>query len=135
MELADISSSDSDLSSQHVILTLVGGKCTPESCCAAEEQTDWGLHAPVECTELDLQHLSNTSEFQAFRPSGIIPTNMPRLGLQQGGEREGAWKRRLLKRQEITSYVVTVQNHTESLQKRMYHMWNSSGKFKNVQPL
>ncbi|XP_056601398.1 tumor necrosis factor receptor superfamily member 27 isoform X2 [Triplophysa dalaica] len=72
-----LSSSDSDLSSQHVILTLVGEQSTPESCWAAEQRTGWGLHAPVECTELDLQHLSNTPEFQAFRPSGIIPTNSP----------------------------------------------------------
>lgn len=76
-ESPDLSSSDSDLSSQHVILTLVGGKCTPEPCCAAEERTGWGLHAPVECTELDLQHLSNTLEFQAFRPSDILPTYSP----------------------------------------------------------
>ncbi|KAA0717189.1 Tumor necrosis factor receptor superfamily member 27 X-linked ectodysplasin-A2 receptor [Triplophysa tibetana] len=72
-----LSSSDSNLSSQHVILTLVGGQSTAEPCCAAEQRTGWGLHAPVECTELDLQHLSNTPEFQAFRPSGIIPTNTP----------------------------------------------------------
>lgn len=76
-ESPDLSSSDSDLSSQHVIPTLVGGKSTPEPCCAAEQRTGWGLHAPVECTELDFQHLSNTPELQAFRPSGIIPTNSP----------------------------------------------------------
>ncbi|KAI7813470.1 tumor necrosis factor receptor superfamily member 27 [Triplophysa rosa] len=76
-ESPDLSSSDSDLSNQHVILTLVGGQSTPEPCCAAEQRTGWGLHAPVECTELDLQHLSNTPEFQAFRPSGIIHTNSP----------------------------------------------------------
>ncbi|KAA0717183.1 Tumor necrosis factor receptor superfamily member 27 X-linked ectodysplasin-A2 receptor [Triplophysa tibetana] len=77
MQEADVDRSDSNLSSQHVILTLVGGQSTAEPCCAAEQRTGWGLHAPVECTELDLQHLSNTPEFQAFRPSGIIPTNTP----------------------------------------------------------
>lgn len=62
-ESPDFSSSDSDLSNQRVILTLVGGKSTPEPCCAVEQRTGWGLHAPVECTELDLQQLSNLPEF------------------------------------------------------------------------
>uniref|UniRef100_A0A673NL20 TNFR-Cys domain-containing protein n=1 Tax=Sinocyclocheilus rhinocerous TaxID=307959 RepID=A0A673NL20_9TELE len=58
-ETPEVSSSDSALSRQHVILTLVGGQSTVRPCCAVEQRTVWGLHAPVECTELDLQHLSN----------------------------------------------------------------------------
>uniref|UniRef100_A0A672QEQ0 Ectodysplasin A2 receptor n=1 Tax=Sinocyclocheilus grahami TaxID=75366 RepID=A0A672QEQ0_SINGR len=54
---------------QHVILTLVGGQSTLRPCYAVEQRTVWGLHAPVECTELDLQHLSNAPELQTSRPS------------------------------------------------------------------
>lgn len=57
-ETPEVSSSDSSLSSQQVILTLVGGQSAVRPCCAVEQRTAWGLHAPVECTELDLQYLS-----------------------------------------------------------------------------
>ncbi|XP_051533616.1 tumor necrosis factor receptor superfamily member 27 [Myxocyprinus asiaticus] len=60
-ETPDPSSPEADLSCQHVILTLVRGESTVGSCCAVEQQTGWGLHAPVECTELDLQHLSTNN--------------------------------------------------------------------------
>ncbi|XP_043096101.1 tumor necrosis factor receptor superfamily member 27 [Puntigrus tetrazona] len=63
--------SDSSLSSQHVILTLVGGQSIVKPFCAVEQRTAWGLHAPVECTELDLQYLSNTLELQTFIPKTI----------------------------------------------------------------
>ncbi|RXN28712.1 tumor necrosis factor receptor superfamily member 19-like protein [Labeo rohita] len=76
-EKPEISSSDSALSSQHVILTLVGGQSTVRPCCAVEQRTAWGLHAPVECTELDLQHLSNAPELQTFSPSDFIARNIP----------------------------------------------------------
>ncbi|XP_058633232.1 tumor necrosis factor receptor superfamily member 27 [Onychostoma macrolepis] len=76
-ETPEVSSSDSALSSQHVILTLVEGQSTVRSCCAAEQRTAWGLHAPVECTELDLQYLSNAPELQTFRPSDFIARNIP----------------------------------------------------------
>ncbi|XP_016358216.1 uncharacterized protein LOC107700892, partial [Sinocyclocheilus anshuiensis] len=76
-ETPEVSSSDSSLSSQHVILTLVGGQSAVRPCCAVEQQTAWGLHAPVECTELDLQYLSNAPELQTFRPSDFIARNIP----------------------------------------------------------
>uniref|UniRef100_A0A8C2G1F3 Ectodysplasin A2 receptor n=1 Tax=Cyprinus carpio TaxID=7962 RepID=A0A8C2G1F3_CYPCA len=68
-ETPEVSFSDSALSRQHAILTLVGGQSTVRPCCAVEQQTAWGLHAPVECTELDLQHLSTAPELQTLRPS------------------------------------------------------------------
>ncbi|KAK9974646.1 hypothetical protein ABG768_022726 [Culter alburnus] len=76
-ETPDVSSSDSALSNQHAVLTLVGGQFTVRPCCAVEHRTAWGLHAPVECTELDLQHLSITPEIQIFRTSDIISKNIP----------------------------------------------------------
>ncbi|KAK2911963.1 hypothetical protein Q8A67_004096 [Cirrhinus molitorella] len=76
-ESPEVSPSDFAFSSQHVILTLVGGQSTVRPCCAVEQRTAWGLHAPVECTELDLQHLSNAPELQTFRPSDFIARNIP----------------------------------------------------------
>ncbi|XP_051748899.1 tumor necrosis factor receptor superfamily member 27 [Ctenopharyngodon idella] len=76
-ETPDVSSSESVLSNNHAILTLVGGQFTVRPCCAVEQRTAWGLHAPVECTELDLQHLSITPEIETFRTSDIISRNIP----------------------------------------------------------
>ncbi|XP_067294693.1 tumor necrosis factor receptor superfamily member 27 [Pseudorasbora parva] len=76
-ETPDVSSSDSALSSQHFILTLAGGQSTVRPCCAVEQRTAWGLHTPVECTELDLQHLFIAPEIQTFRTSDIIARNIP----------------------------------------------------------
>lgn len=76
-ETPEVSSTDSCLSSQHVILTLVGGQSAVRPCCAVEQRTAWGLHAPVECTELDLQYLSNAPELHTFRPSDFIARNIP----------------------------------------------------------
>ncbi|NP_001103209.1 tumor necrosis factor receptor superfamily member 27 [Danio rerio] len=67
-ETPDVSSSDSALSSQHVILTLLGEQSTVRPCCAVEQRAAWGLHAPVECTELDLQHLSSSPDLQTYKP-------------------------------------------------------------------
>jgi len=75
-ETHDVSSLDSALYSQHVILTLDGGQSTMRPCCAVEQQTAWGFHAPVECTELDIQHLSIASEIQTFRTSDFIARNI-----------------------------------------------------------
>ncbi|TRY96219.1 hypothetical protein DNTS_013741 [Danionella cerebrum] len=56
--IRQVTETDSSTSSQHVILTLLEGQEAVRHCCAVEQPTSWGLHSPVECTELDLQHLS-----------------------------------------------------------------------------
>lgn len=118
IETPEVSSSDSALSSQHVIPTLVEGQSTVRSCCAAEQRTAWGLHAPVECTELDLQYLSNAPELQTFRPSDFIARNIPqcpqawfwRTWREESEKRK--WKRRLLKWRDYSCKHTIMINET-----------------------
>lgn len=136
-KIPEVSSTDSALSSQHVILNLVGGQPTVRSCCSAEQKTAWGLHAPVECTELDLQYLSNAPELQTFRPSDFIGRNIPqcpqawfcRTWREESEKRK--WKRRLLMWRDYScKCTIMVMRHLKTQHTHSIQIYSMSSSLK-----